>query len=80
MKPVEYRFEIKIGAIICALFLLYAFAAWAIWIVNRILHIQGSTFWMALFFMVLSHIIPKKYSGLPACAMCIATLYIWIFL
>lgn len=76
----QYSIQLKLGVIIIACAVLYALAAWAAWVIQSFTGVHGNTFCMALFFMVLAQILPKKYGGLPVLALTISTFYIWILL
>ena len=81
MKPVDSALILKVGALLAVCFAVYyALAAWAIWVVRCITGVSGNTFCMMLFLIVVSHILTKKYSGLPVMLLLIATLYIWTLL
>lgn len=80
MKTVEHDITIKLGAFLIACAVLYSLGAWSIWVIQCFTGVRGSTFWMSLFFLVISHILPRSFGGLPMLILSIATLYIWIFL
>lgn len=81
MKLVNTTLLLKVAALLAVcLGAYYAFAAWAIWVVQCITGVTGNTFCMMLFLILLSHIVPPKYSGLPLIVLLISTLYIWTIL
>lgn len=80
MKPVKYKIQIEITAIAIVFAVLYAIAAWSIWVIECFTGVRGSTFWMAVFLVLVSGILPQQCKGLPVLLLSIATLYIWILL
>lgn len=81
MKRSNLALILKVILLLAVCFAVYyALAAWAIWVVSSLTGVTGSTFFMMLFLIVVSHILTQKYSGLPVMLLIIATLYIWTLL